>query len=101
MATHDVNDSKVPSYYLNLPPETRASLAAEMFAEIYEHNEGLEALLSATVDRVETLKDREPTLWHLVKVAMDWATLPDHIGQIYRLRACLAAMNTPEVAAEA
>ena len=101
MATNDVNDSTTPDYYLGLPHETRAALADEMFSEIHEHNEGLESILWAITDRAEGLKDHDPTLRHLTKVALSWATNTGHIRQVYRLTACLAAMKRDPLTAEA
>ena len=88
-----------PSYYLGLPPQNRAVLAEEMFAEIHEHNEGLEALLFAINDRAESLEDHDFTLQQPIKVALSWSNDTGHVGQIYRLQACLAAIKNAAVEA--
>ena len=99
MANADFIDSTNPCYYLGLSPQNRAGLAEEMFAEIYEHNEGLDALLLAINDRAESLKDHDPTLQQLIKVALGWSNGTGHVGQIYRLQACLAAIKSAAVEA--
>lgn len=77
----------------DLDAAKRPGWAAEMFAEISEHHERLEALLRAIAHHAKRHDEHDPDLRQLVMIAMELASDPEHTSQCNRLKACLAAME--------